>query len=62
VTYDREILVQTLIAHQRHSARFCLCGFGKLGASHPEHVADAYEAAVKGSPRPVVDRVVGGGI
>lgn len=44
VPYDRARLVRVLIDHQRHTPAACLCGWSKLGASHPEHVADMYEA------------------
>lgn len=49
VLYDREMLTTVLVGHQRQSAQFCLCGWGELGKSHAEHVADVYErAAVAG--------------
>lgn len=38
-------MVTVLIEHQRMSSQYCLCGWGKLGASHAEHVADALAAA-----------------
>lgn len=44
--YDRKILVTTLIYHWRTKANRCECGWGSLGASFPEHVADEYEKAV----------------
>lgn len=46
VTYDRDVLVQVLVYHQRQDSQSCLCGWDKLGASHPEHVADMYEQAL----------------
>jgi hypothetical protein len=48
VIYDHEVLVDVLVHHQRTSSRGCHCGWDVLGASHPEHVADAYEQAVAG--------------
>jgi len=46
MTYDREVLVNVLIYHQRESISGCICGWSVLGASHAEHVADVYEAAM----------------
>lgn len=45
---NRAVLV-TLVAHQRQSSGACLCGWSELGASHPEHVADAIVAALTAS-------------
>jgi hypothetical protein len=42
--YDRELLVEVLTYHQQRSDSSCICGWARLGALHPEHVADAYEA------------------
>lgn len=47
VVYDREVLVEVLVYHWRTKTSGCGCGWAKLGASHPEHVADAYEQAVR---------------
>lgn len=47
VRYDREVLTNVLVYHQRTSIRGCRCGWAVLGASHPEHVADIYEEAMK---------------
>lgn len=47
VGYDRDVLVQVLIYHQRISNLGCACGWGPLGASHAEHVADVYEETVR---------------
>jgi sRNA-binding protein len=44
-TYDRDVLVTVLIHHQRMDIGGCLCGWSVLGASHAEHIADAYEKA-----------------
>jgi hypothetical protein len=46
VTYDREVLTTVLVYHQRKDIKSCCCGWSKLGASHPEHVADVYEESV----------------
>ena len=35
------IVVAVLTSHQRQTAQHCLCGWGQLGHSHPEHQADA---------------------
>lgn len=51
VTYIRVVLVDVLVAHQRHGSRTCLCGWDFLGMSHPEHVADAYEQAISRAER-----------
>lgn len=45
-SYDREVLVTVLVYHQHTNTSGCICGWAVLGASHPEHVADAYEQAV----------------
>lgn len=52
--YDRQVLVETLIRHQRIDrppyVGGCACGWGQrpehLGLSWAEHVADVYELAV----------------
>jgi hypothetical protein len=44
--YDRPMLVAVLINHQRSNISGCLCGWGVLGASHAEHIADMYEAGM----------------
>jgi hypothetical protein len=46
LTYNRDTLVRVLIYHYRRDASSCGCGWSRLGASHPEHVADVYEASV----------------
>jgi hypothetical protein len=44
---ERELLVAILVAHQRRDISGCICGWSVLGASHPEHIADMFEAALK---------------
>lgn len=44
--YNREILVEILVYHYRTNNSGCGCGWAELGKSHPEHVADVYEASV----------------
>ena len=44
--YNREVLVETLVYHSRKGITGCRCGWGKLGRSHPEHIADVYEQMV----------------
>jgi len=48
--YRRDMLVSTLIYHQRTDKSGCICGWGKLpehlGRFHADHVADVYEVAV----------------
>lgn len=46
-TYDRAVLVQVLVYHQRKNIEGCWCGWSELGRSHAEHVADVYEASVR---------------
>ena len=41
--YSRDVLVDTLVYHQRASIETCTCGWSVLGASHAEHVADIFE-------------------
>ena len=38
--FNRAVLVEVLVYHQRTDARFCSCGWGQLGHSHAEHIAD----------------------
>lgn len=45
--YDREVFVEVLVRHQPTSSSGCICGWAKLGHSHPEHVADIYEVAMR---------------
>jgi 16S rRNA G1207 methylase RsmC len=44
--YDRAVLVEVLVYHQRTADTGCACGWGVLGASFAEHVADVYEESV----------------
>lgn len=41
-------VTEVLVAHQRQDAGSCLCGWGKLGASHVAHQARFVIAALKG--------------
>jgi hypothetical protein len=43
--YDRAVLVAVLVYHQRLADSTCSCGWGVLGASFADHVADVYEQA-----------------
>jgi hypothetical protein len=47
VPYDRSVLVDVLVYHYRRDDSSCGCGWAELGRSHPEHVADVYEMAVR---------------
>lgn len=42
----RGVLVEVLTYHQRKDAQYCSCGWGVLGESHAEHVADIFEDSV----------------
>jgi hypothetical protein len=44
--YDRAVLIEVLVYHQRIQSTGCACGWGVLGASFAEHVADVYEESV----------------
>lgn len=46
IAYDRAVLVDVLIYHQRTESSGCGCGWGELGHSHAEHIVDVYEASV----------------
>jgi hypothetical protein len=46
VPYNHEVLVETLIYHQRHNLGRCLCGWAEPGKSHAQHVATVYEMAM----------------
>jgi hypothetical protein len=39
----RAVLVQVLVYHQRLNAGACACGWGQIGESHAEHVAEVFE-------------------
>lgn len=41
--YSRDVLIDTLVYHQRADVTYCACGWSVLGASHAEHVADVFE-------------------
>ena len=45
--YDRAVLVDVLVYHWRTNTSGCGCGWGVLGASHAEHVADVYEESIR---------------
>lgn len=44
--YDRKVLVEVLVYHWPTNTAGCTCGWAVLGQSHPEHVADVYEASL----------------
>lgn len=44
--YNRKVLVEILVYHYRTNSSGCGCGWGELGKSHPEHVADVYEESI----------------
>lgn len=46
LVHDHDVLVETLVYHQRKDDQYCLCGWGELGRSHAEHVAAVYEQAL----------------
>ena len=46
IRYSRAVLVEVLIYHQRTNTSGCHCGWGVLGASYAEHVADVYEESM----------------
>jgi hypothetical protein len=59
LSYDRDLLLAVLIAHQRNSTHSCQCGWDDLlGHAHPEHVIEMYEQ-VAGDALPACDRKVG---
>jgi hypothetical protein len=45
--YDRELLTTVLVHHWQTRMSGCGCGWGRLGASWPEHVADVYEQSIR---------------
>lgn len=47
--HERQLLIAVLVAHQRKDIHGCICGWAKVGRSHPEHVVDCYDAALHGS-------------
>ena len=46
VPYDRDALIAVLVHHWPTKTAGCVCGWGVLGASFPEHVADVYEQTI----------------
>jgi hypothetical protein len=50
--YDRDVLVSVLVYHYRRNDSSCGCGWAELGRSHPEHVANVYEASVTANLNP----------
>lgn len=46
--YDRAVLLDVLIHHQRRDNTGCACGWWILGCSHAAHVLDVYEASITG--------------
>jgi hypothetical protein len=46
VAYDRAVLIDVLVYHQRAANTGCACGWHVLGASYAEHIADIYEESV----------------
>jgi hypothetical protein len=44
--YDRQVLTTILIYHWRTKTSGCGCGWGDLGKSHADHIADVYEQSV----------------
>lgn len=48
--YNRALLVQILIYHRPNENSSCCCGWGELGRSWAEHVANMYEIALRGQP------------
>jgi hypothetical protein len=47
IVYSRDVLILTLIYHQRADIDHCGCGWSKLGESHAEHVADVFEESCR---------------
>lgn len=45
--YDRAVLVDVLVYHARTETSGCRCGWGDLGRSFPEHVADIFEESIR---------------
>lgn len=53
IQYDRDILVDTLVHHQRKDSQYCTCGWGVLGMPHSGHIANVYEASVRRKYNPI---------
>lgn len=47
IRYDREVLLEVLIYHQHTESSACICGWNRLGYSHPEHVREVYEESMR---------------
>jgi hypothetical protein len=53
-----ELAEATLVAHQRHTIRSCLCGWSELGRSHARHQVQMLREAgllVNEAPEPRLD-------
>ena len=48
--YAVDRITEVLVAHQRQSPISCLCGWAKLGASHPAHQGRIVLAALRDAP------------
>lgn len=46
IPYDRDVLRDVLIYHQRTSIERCACGWGRWGHSHAERIMEVYEASM----------------
>ncbi len=44
--FVREVMISVLVYHQPTNTSGCLCGWGELGRSHPEHVVEIYEMSI----------------
>ncbi len=56
--YDRDVPSEVLVYHYRKDSATCGCGWGVLGASHAEHVADVVEESLA-ARRPAAGDTVG---
>lgn len=45
---DSQAIIDVLVAHQRMDIRGCLCGWARLGHSHPAHVLGEIVLVVRG--------------
>jgi hypothetical protein len=50
--YDRDLLLDVLIYHQRQNIGACHCGPLQPGSSYCEHVRDVYEKRITEDPQP----------
>jgi hypothetical protein len=45
--FNREMMMDVLVYHQRLDVGTCACGWSVIGASHAQHVVEVYELSIE---------------